>query len=257
MSSQCQICGKNFVTKYTLERHQKRKHPNENNQELSEPEEDAGDDENTLKKEDTTSETDDISDKSGNSSNNGESADEEAELDDEDVAWRRAIQLTTNRMKHDGYTPREHFKSVEGFLKDPYLTDIVKELMKSVRMISDTKENIEKSDLHTRIFDKLDAIETKYPNIESDAAEKKAWLKNKYDIRQVLLENTDLIEKLMFESDEESSSDISENGDEEGETKSGRQKEELDDIEKGEIVEGEDNIDIDDIEHKYANSHGN
>ena len=140
-------------------------------------------------------------------------------IDKEDASWRKLIRWTLKSIKSKSPKITNDIENKNVLFKDPYLTIIAKEMYETYTFLTEMIEIIEKSDLYKQIIDKIDYLQTKYPNMESDEAAKKAWVKNKYDIRELLHEYRDILEDFLhsgsdqFGSEQEIDSDEQEEED--------------------------------------------
>ena len=206
--AKCEYCGDKFSSIFNLNRHMRRRHPNRNDEDV---ESDTIEDKEYEKEEpENNTVADDRSSSSGSGASDSVPFDDDDDDDDsdneddaceklldEEAAWRLAIKLMINKMRKKEFEIGDDVSETKDLLTEPYLSEIVKDFSKHVETLIDAAELIDRSTIYQKINERFDAIEAKHPNISCQEAVEKAWLKKKYDVREILTENSDLFEKFI------------------------------------------------------------
>jgi hypothetical protein len=255
---ECQTCGKKFVRTFTLKRHKETMHikpignyeadklssaiipynshrsrsrsplsvggRSRSSSKSSSPDRRLGrSTKNTRKFIEKERRNEDSGEGSGDDDSSVDESDsDEEESDFEDNAFKRITSGTVNRLIEDGYKIPNGIKRVDDLFSDPYLKHIVGEFKNTVDTVYKIRDSIDRSKLHTRIFNKANEIQAKNKNMSSEEAERKAWIKKRHDVREILLENRDQFKKLFYidesesEEEEDTEGECEENGDGDG-----------------------------------------
>ncbi len=144
-----------------------------------------------------------------------ESSDEEADTDSNDEetnhcqnnkTWRSLIRFTLSVNHPDRPDDMDYPDSI---LKKGLLEPFVTELQQTYEELEDVLEKIRGSCVGHQINSTLMKLERKYPKValKSDKLTRKAWLKHKHLIAQILSKNLDIVEDMYFTSKDENEED--------------------------------------------------
>lgn len=149
--------------------------------------------------------------KSENESDNEEESDSESDISEsssneniqpgrlvsERDSWKWVILLSLEDLRNILSEGRKD--EVENYLErvvqveEPFLSDIVEHVQKWVDKINKVSQTIKRSSTFKDISDKILYIQNKYERMPDKEANKKAWLKMKFDIRELVLQHKDLL----------------------------------------------------------------
>ena len=224
----CCYCGKQFASKWSMERHKDTKHKknnydpddwqedasvksNESEQDHSDPETvkqnsnpETTEDDSDEDKNSNPETTEDDSDESETMSEHDDNDDDKEEEDQQDPsqAWRHILKKALAKLYNDDWP-----KSPKDFLKEPFFTELVETIREILTKMENDVKAIKNSAIYELINVTRDETEHTGRSMDLDTADEIAWNEHKYLFRKILKDNMTMI-ATFYDSDNNNDDDV-------------------------------------------------